>query len=178
MTDGAAVRLYLCPLPEEPGASHRLLFRAAAQQLPGPLTLDTLAHGKPFFREAPQLHFNISHSGGLWACAFADSPVGVDVQRHCPIRREAIARRFFCPEEVDWLRRTQYAAFFDLWTAKESYLKYTGQGLRAGLRSVCLVERGLFPCAPDACCQLISAPEGFSLCLCTRQALPVCLLTL
>ena len=79
MTD---VTIYSAPLPEGPEASHRLLRRAAALAAPQ-LTDCTLARqtqGKPWFPAAPELHFSISHSGGLWVCAFAHAPVGLDLQ--------------------------------------------------------------------------------------------------
>ena len=130
MTD---VTIYAAPLPEGPEASHRLLRRAASLAAPQ-LTDCTLARqtqGKPWFPAAPELHFSISHSGGRWVCAFADAPVGLDLQAHRPCRALALARRFFAPEEAEWLRSRGEAAFFDLWCAKESWLKYTGRGLSA-----------------------------------------------
>ena len=36
-------------------------------------------HGKPYFRHFPQIHFNISHSQGIAACAISDYEVGIDV---------------------------------------------------------------------------------------------------
>ena len=85
MTD---VTIYAAPLPEGPEASHRLLRRAAALAAPQltDCTLARQAQGKPWFPAAPELHFSISHSGGRWVCAFADAPVGLDLQAHRPCR--------------------------------------------------------------------------------------------
>lgn len=90
MTD---VTIYAAPLPEGPEASHRLLRRAAALAAPQltDCTLARQAQGKPWFPAAPELHFSISHSGGRWVCAFADAPVGLDLQAHRPCRRVALA---------------------------------------------------------------------------------------
>ena len=76
------VTIYSAPLPEGPEASHRLLRRAAALAAPQltDCTLARQAQGKPWFPAAPELHFSISHSGGRWVCAFADAPVGLDLQ--------------------------------------------------------------------------------------------------
>ena len=160
------VTIYYAPLPEGAGGSHRLLRRAAPQLTDG--TLARQANGKPYFSAAPELQFSISHSGGLWACAFADAPVGLDLQLHRPCRALALARRFFAPEEAAWLQVHGEAAFFDLWSAKESWLKYTGRGLSALQEAIVVSPDGRFPVRADAQLQLLPVFDGFSLCVCTR----------
>jgi len=103
-------------------------------------------HGKPFFPEVPGLHFSLSHSGEALALAIHDSPVGVDTER----LREPdmkIARRFFAPGEREYImynvQCTVYneaARFFEVWTKKEAYLKYTGEGLSRPLSSFSVLE--------------------------------------
>ena len=100
------------------------------------------AHGRPAIEGpagAPALHFNLSHTRGLVACAVGREPLlGVDVEA---IDRTAastrIAERFFAPSEVDALRRLppeeQRERFFRFWTLKESYIKATGLGLSVPL---------------------------------------------
>ena len=160
-----------------PEASHRLLRRAAALAAPQltDCTLARQAQGKPWFPAAPELHFSISHSGGRWVCAFADAPVGLDLQAHRPCRALALARRFFTPEEAEWLRSRGEAAFFDLWCAKESWLKYTGRGLSALPEAIVLAPDGQFPARPDARLQLLPVFDGYSLCVCTKDAARVAL---
>ena len=90
--------------------------------------------GKPYLAGDTGIHFNLSHSGEKVICALSDHPVGADVQQVEPEPRLRLARRFFLPGEVDYIRshpdRTaQAAAFFRLWALKESVLKFTGQGL-------------------------------------------------
>ena len=138
-------------------------------------TLARQAQGKPWFPAAPELHFSISHSGGRWVCAFADAPVGLDLQAHRPCRALALARRFFAPEEAEWLRSRGEAAFFDLWCAKESWLKYTGRGLSALPEAIVLAPDGQFPARPDARLQLLPVFDGYSLCVCTKDAARVVL---
>jgi len=80
------------------------------------------------------LEFNISHTAGLVACAFAREPeIGVDVEEAIRTVEPELARRFFSPEEAGALdalpedaRRTR---FFDYWTLKEAYIKARGMGL-------------------------------------------------
>lgn len=175
------LRLYYAPFFGTPGQSHQLLAQAAARHAPWlrDLSLGFGAHGKPYFLAAPQLQFNLSHSGTLWLCAFSAAPVGLDVQQKRPARRAALSRRFFHPVEDAWLRQGDYAAFFDLWCAKESYCKYTGQGLWSVLNKVSLVTPdGSFPAAPDAQLQLLDAFAGYAACVCTQAPVTVQLVVL
>lgn len=97
--------------------------------------------GKPYFASCPQIHFSISHSKEYWACAVADQPVGLDLQYHKQGRLEQIPGRFFHPQEAAWLeRQTSPEAFFQIWTAKESYVKWTGQGIDRHFREFCVAE--------------------------------------
>lgn len=60
-------------------------------------------NGHPFFSNAEDLHFSISHSGEMAMCIVSDTPVGCDVEK--------IAGN----EDMD----------LNQWTAMESYLKAT-----------------------------------------------------
>ena len=159
-----------------PGESHRLLAQAATaycawigRPLPD-LDLARAEEGKPFLPHAPDLHFSISHSGGIWACAFGDAPLGLDLQQIKPIRETGIARRFFHPEETAYLE-SHPDAFFALWTAKESYVKFTGRGLAAEFPHVSVIRGGRFAPPPPARV-LVHIPfdEGYALCLCGDTA--------
>ena len=180
MTEPQTVALYTAAFDQSPGASHRLLRQAALRYAPAlaDLTLASGAHGKPYFPHAPQVQFSISHSGSCWVCAFSGRPVGIDVQQHRACRMQAIASRFFFPEELAYLDRTAYAPFFDLWCAKESLLKLTGQGL-GGLTRVCTVSPGgEFPSVEGASLQLLPFRAGYSLCVCTWEPARIDLRTL
>ncbi len=99
-------------------------------------------HGKP--RLAPErnprdLRFNLSHSHERAVLAVATGgEIGVDIERlRDNIEFTRLARRFFSRREADMiddlsgpeLRRR----FFQIWTAKESYIKAVGAGLRLPL---------------------------------------------
>ncbi|MEV7965852.1 4'-phosphopantetheinyl transferase superfamily protein [Sphaerisporangium sp. NPDC088356] len=113
------------------------------------LDFRTEAEGRPYLAlpdGRPPLDFNLSHSGE-WALVAVTPPgsrVGVDVER---IRQDLdcleMARRMYQPAEVDRLHYADPAArhtdYFELWSAKEAYVKAVGVGL-AGLRDV-LVHR-------------------------------------
>ena len=93
----------------------------------------TIANGKPIFKDYPDIHFNISHSGKYVVCAVADTPVGVDIEGSRPIKG-AVAKRFYSDEENEWVSAAetpslQEQRFFRLWTLKEAYAKATGEGI-------------------------------------------------
>ena len=102
-------------------------------------TIARMPGGKPCIPERPEFHCNLSHSGNWVAIAFGGTPVGVDVEK---IRQdsdvEAVARRYFTPQEQRFLAENTRDArqrFFEIWTKKESYLKFLGAGLTKDLRS-------------------------------------------
>lgn len=167
------IRLYAAPFSEGRIGSHDLLF-AAARDYAGEeidTTLARGAYGKPYFPHAPHLHFSISHSGDWWMCAFSAKPVGLDLQVVQPCAREKLSRRFFHPDEDAFLRQTGYADFFRVWSAKESYLKYTGQGITQELRAFSTVApNGAFPSVETAWMHMLPWQEEYALCLCAEKA--------
>lgn len=101
------------------------------------LLFDTYKNGKPFCKNYPMVHFNVSHSG-LWViCAVSDSPIGIDIEKISNADMQ-VAERFFTKYEYEYLQqqgKNKAEAFYQLWTLKESYLKYTGDGLSVPLNS-------------------------------------------
>jgi 4'-phosphopantetheinyl transferase len=96
--------------------------------------------GKPTLKSNFEMHFNMSHSGGLAAYAFAPvCPVGVDIEEVRTISEfEAIAKHHFCGAETTELlsiadEKQRRDAFFRCWTRKESYIKAIGQGMSVPL---------------------------------------------
>lgn len=124
-------------------------IRMLAEQLPGipenaDLTVARTEKGKPYFRFLKEhLHVSVTHSGRYWMCLFSPCPVGLDLQIHTEKNHpERIARRFFHPEEVEYLSGREEEAFFPLWTAKESYVKYTGTGIAGQLNTFSVIQNG------------------------------------
>ncbi len=97
-------------------------------------------HGKPYIEELPDVHFSISHAGDYWACAIGENEVGLDLQDYRKRNYEKIAKRFFHPSETEWLRSHDEDDFFLIWAMKESYVKYTGDGLSKGLDYFSVVD--------------------------------------
>jgi 4'-phosphopantetheinyl transferase len=98
-------------------------------------------YGKPYLKDNA-LYFNIAHSEDIVAVAVDQSPIGIDVERIRDIAPR-IAKKYFCPNERAYLfgheaRDTDFESiltpdarmrFFELWTAKEAYLKCIGSGM-------------------------------------------------
>ena len=96
----------------------------------------TMKRGKPAW-EGGGLQFNLSHTRSMAVCAISDSSVGVDVE-HIRAVTPGLILRVLSGEERSWVLRQpdQKAAVMTLWTLKEAYVKYTGQGLRGIPKSV------------------------------------------
>lgn len=105
-----------------------------------PDSVDKNGRGKPYFGLNNQLFPSLSHSGDYIVAAISGVAVGVDVQIHKKCDSEAIARRFFYPEERLFLLNNP-SSFFQVWALKESCAKLTGEGIPSGFRS--------FPVADD-----------------------------
>ena len=99
--------------------------------------------GRPYL-SGTDLFVSIAHSGDKVACAVSENPVGIDIERIRPIKRQLVD--YVCVEEEaryvlgqsretllqdgDTLQR-----FFEVWTAKEAYFKKLGTGI-TDLKSV------------------------------------------
>ena len=101
--------------------------------------------GKPYLTDdcnPLNLQFNLSHSENMAILGInRDRPIGVDLEKIRPMENaEQLAERFFCASEYALLTQAIPAErdklFFQLWTAKEAYLKATGEGISGGLNQI------------------------------------------
>ncbi len=67
--------------------------------------------------------------------------MGLDLQQIRAEDKSRLAGRFFHPLETDWLSRQPTDQFYRMWAYKESYVKYTGEGLSHSLDRFCVVGR-------------------------------------
>jgi 4'-phosphopantetheinyl transferase len=103
----------------------------------------TAEGGKPVLDPAqapPGLHFSLSHTRGLAACAVGRShALGIDAETWREPAPIELAKRYFTAEEArlvaDLAPEERLSAFYRLWTLKEAYLKATGEGLAVALDS-------------------------------------------
>lgn len=112
------------------------------------ITFGKNENGKPF-AENLNAQFNISHSGNIVVCAVDDNPIGIDIEQIRPVKLK-VAKRIYTKNELHYLfgfdpseddfsivpDDEMLIRFFELWTAKEAYLKYTGTGITDNLNSL------------------------------------------
>ena len=153
-------------------AAEALLRHAVKTHLhTGKYTLETNAYGKPRIKEKPDFHFNLSHSGNWVVLAFGGSEVGVDVETILmDDKKIKVAHRFFGEQERQFVFQTEvdsHKRFFQIWTAKESYLKFLGTGLQTPLTSfdVCTMTQPRFftHWLEDRCMTLCTVEESYQL---------------
>jgi len=87
-------------------------------------------HGKPFLPDQPTFHFNISHTRNALVVCISDIPVGIDIEK-MNAADPAAARKVFTGHEIAYIFRDDKddcLRFNEIWTKKESYLKWTGEG--------------------------------------------------
>ncbi|XLQ11269.1 MAG: 4'-phosphopantetheinyl transferase superfamily protein [cyanobacterium endosymbiont of Epithemia adnata isolate EadnSB Bon19] len=107
------------------------------------------------------LQFNLSHSHELAIYGVTcNHVIGVDLEYVRPMSEaKKLAKRFFCSQEYNQISLLTSPdlekTFFKLWTAKEAYLKATGEGIAGGLNQV---EVSL-----DSFSQLLKLPNNQSL---------------
>lgn len=130
-------------------------------------TVEKNAHGKPRIVGREDFHYNLSHAGNWVVIAYGPEEVGIDIEKiSWDAGKERLARRFFTENEQAYVFREeahQPQRFFQIWTGKESYLKYLGTGLSKALDSFDVLAMN----AP--LCRRIPFAEGYSLSLCSRE---------
>lgn len=142
--------------------------------------------GKPFLKTDGLLnntiHFNISHAGQWVMVALYHSPVGVDVEKLDPLGWD-VPPVMFSRQEQQYVsvNPNPLHAIFEIWTLKESYLKYTGYGFQQPLShlSLQIASKGdivmfrdqlplkdiffrRYELHPEYCCALCSGTRNFS----------------
>lgn len=100
-------------------------------------------NGKPFLKEYPSIHFNISHCCRGIACAVSDNPIGIDIE--VIQYDEDLVSVVFNSEERDIIEKYDESdvKFTELWTRKESYLKLTGEGISDNLKNALSTADGV-----------------------------------
>lgn len=126
-------------------AAHGLKRLVLWQWVDGPLRFDRAASGKPFLA-GTDVHFNLSHADGAVALVVSRvGPVGVDIESTDPrVDIPCVMAVALTPEEQVSVRAAAepYGAFLRCWTAKEAYVKATGEGLRRGFDTLALHNGG------------------------------------
>ncbi len=108
---------------------------------PENITFSAKEYGKPY-AIGLDVEFNVSHSGDIVVCAIDDYPIGIDVEKIRPIdlkvaekicnEEELLYLLNHIPTKQDFTYTTDIkilTRFYEVWTKKEAFGKYTGMGL-------------------------------------------------
>jgi len=91
-------------------------------------------HGKPFLKDHPEVHFNLSHCKNGIMVAVSDQPIGVDIESYRKVSDSLIRytmneeERHIIAESDDPVR-----TFTEYWTKKEAVFKLHGTGITHNL---------------------------------------------
>lgn len=116
--------------------------------------------GKPYFENIP-IEFSLTHSQNLWMCMFSDKPCGLDLQIMKECYYMKIAERYYCEDEVEYVREHGADGFYKIWVRKEAYAKMTGDGIFGASFPSVLND------ADQCCFTEIEIAEGMKCALCT-----------
>ena len=94
------------------------------------ITISVSESGKPYIEGNP-MHFSVSHSENMIACAISEFPVGIDIERIRPIPTTA-QERICTKTELEYLfsakdEGERNLRFLHLWTRKEAVFKTDGR---------------------------------------------------
>ncbi|WP_127089978.1 4'-phosphopantetheinyl transferase family protein [Aquabacter cavernae] len=124
------------------GLARLALSRARPDRSPSAWRFQTGPHGRPEPEDAPGLRMNLSHTRGLAVVAVSEAgAVGVDAEAtDAPHARPETAALFCNDAELTQWRElapdARDAAFYALWTLKESLLKACGAGFTLDPRTI------------------------------------------
>jgi len=102
-------------------------------------------YGKPFLVGFPDFQFNISHTRCAIVIGFSEKPIGIDIEK-INIADLTIAELFFSENELNYIlsdQQQQNKLFYEVWTKKESYIKWLGKGLSIPLATFDIISNEL-----------------------------------
>ena len=116
-------------------ASYKMLFDFCKDKIGYVPEIKIKNGGKPYF-EKGGIYFSISHSKNIAVCAVSGSEIGVDIERLDKERDYlGLAERYFAKNEYERIKKSENIkeTFVKYWTAKEAYIKFTGEGFKRGM---------------------------------------------
>lgn len=125
--------------------------------------------GKPYLKNNKEYFFNLSHSGDYAVCALADFEIGIDIQIQKPMNFK-ICDRFFTRDEKEFIMKEaefieREKNFYTIWTRKESYMKYTGLGMKQDIRNISVLA------CKEACFVDYDDVGGYSIAICMKKVI-------
>lgn len=108
-------------------------------------------NGKPYLKNHPEIHFNISHCEKAVICAFSDSPIGADIEVSRRITPSLI-NKVCSDNEIKEINESEdnQLTFCRIWTIKEAVAKLSGEGIAGNLKelngsNICTVTEFIAP---------------------------------
>ena len=126
---------------------YRNIMTSLGNELPDRVEIVREEGAKPRF-DTDDAHFNLSHSGGVILVGISHAPIGVDIEKIRPIDFK----------KFDFIDAEDEQDFFEKWTERESYLKFTGEGM-SKLRT---------PIPEDAHFEHFDVFDGYHACICAE----------
>lgn len=154
----------------------RQLLGKALDYSPRMVAFDYGEHGKPSVRGGDQqpVRFNLSHAGGWAMFALSEEgEVGIDLETDSTLGDDqelpGLAARFLSPAAFNrWSqlsdRPGRRCELLRAWTRKEAYVKATGKGFFAELKTIRLSDLPSRFAVFD-----LPAPPGFAAALCVEE---------
>lgn len=116
-------------------ASYKMLFDFCKEKLNFIPEIKIKSGGKPYFENC-KIYFSISHSKSTAVCTVSESEIGTDIERLDKNRDYLnLAERYFTENEYERIKKSDNIkeTFVKYWTAKEAYIKFTGEGFKRGM---------------------------------------------
>ena len=94
-------------------------------------------HDKPFLKNYPGWHFNISHSKTAVCCVLSRKEMGIDIEEVGEYK-ESLAAYICNDKELESLHDSENKAddFYKLWTRKEAVFKMIGSGITNDIKDI------------------------------------------
>lgn len=104
---------------------------------PHPFHFGYNEHGKPFLKDHPDLHFNLSHCKNGILVAVSDQPIGVDIESYREVS-DSLIRYTMNETEQRIIRESDdpIRTFTEYWTQKEAVFKLRGTGITNDLHGL------------------------------------------
>jgi len=132
---------------QERTQARKLLKTALVERIPhcpDQLLFEYGKYGKPYLKNI-MLQFSLSYTHGTYIVAISDGEIGADIELQ-RIAKPHVANRCFTDSENHYLHQDMELfdrRFYELWTHKEAYVKYTGEGFHQSPQSIDVLSQSI-----------------------------------
>ena len=109
------------------------------------------------------IYLGIAHSHERCLVAVSDNEIGTDIEYRSSDENRLLrlAKRYFTEKEVEYVKSQPCQHFYEIWCAKESFIKYTGEGFSCPLSSFCIFDLPFHFSYYDQ--------DGYTMCVCSKE---------